>query len=60
MWRQNIESSSYVFSPYQLKDDEHGGNKIGMRDVFGVAFVNKRASSYELHLDQSVKNHRNT
>ena len=28
---QNIESSSYVFNLYHLKDDEHGGNKIGMR-----------------------------
>ena len=55
---QNIESSSYFFNPYHLKDDEHGGNKIGMRDVFGVAFVNERTSSCEFHLDQSVKNHK--
>ena len=27
---QNIESS-YVLDPYHLKDDDHGGNKIGMR-----------------------------
>ena len=55
---QNIESSSYFFNPYHLKDDEHGGNKIGMRDVFGVAFVNERTSSCEFHLDQSVKIHK--
>ena len=54
---QNIESSSYIFNPYHLKDNEHGGNKTGMRDVFGEAFVNKRNSSYEFHLDQSVKSH---
>ena len=55
---QNIESSSYVFNPYHLKDDEHGENKIGMQDVFAEAFVNELTSSCEFHLDHSVKNHK--
>ena len=54
---QNRESSSYVLNPYHLKEDEHGGNKIGMRDVFGETFVNERTSSCEFHSDHSVKNH---
>ena len=51
---QNIESSSYVFNLYHLKDDEHGENKTGMRE----AFVNKSTSSCKFHLDQNVKNHK--
>ena len=54
----NIESSSYLFNPYHLKNDEHGGNKIGMRDILGDAFVNQRTSSCEFHLDHSVKSHK--
>ena len=39
---QNIWSSSYILYPHHLKDDEHGGNKFGMRDVFGETLVNER------------------
>ena len=53
-----LESSNYVFNPYHIKDDENGGNKLGMKAVLGEAFVNERTSSCEFHLDQSVKNHK--
>ena len=48
-YKKYIESSTYFFNPYHLKDDEHGGNKIGMQDVFGEAFLNERASTCEFH-----------
>ena len=57
-YKKNIESSSYVFNPYHLKDDEHGGNEIGMQDVFGEAFVNEGTSICEFHWDHSAKNHK--
>ena len=47
-----------VFNPYHLKDDKHGGNKIGMAAVFGKVFVDTRTSSCEYHLEQSVKKHK--
>ena len=52
---QSIVPSSYVFNSYHLKN---GGNKIGMRDVFGEVFANECTSSCEFHLDRSVKNHK--
>ena len=49
--------STYVFNPYHLKDDEHGGNKLGMSAVFGEVFVVDRTSSCEFHYLQAVRNH---
>jgi len=56
--KESIVESSYVLNPYHLKDDENGGNKIGMREVLGEAFVNERTSSCEYHFDASVKVHK--
>ena len=52
------DASNVSFNPYHLKDDEHGGNKIGMARVFGENFVKDRTSSCLYHLDQSVRNHK--
>ena len=46
-----------IFNPFHLKDDEHGGNKIGMATVYGKDFVKNRTSSCEYHFNLSVKNH---
>ena len=45
------------FNPYHLKDDEHGGNKIGMTKVFGEDFVSNRTSSCSYHLNISIQKH---
>ena len=47
-----------MFNTYHLKDDEAGGNKIGMRNVLGANFVEKRTSSCLYHFDQSVVRHK--
>ena len=51
-------SSEYVFNPYHIKDEEHGGKKLGMKAVLGETFVNERTLSCEFHMEQSVKNHK--
>ena len=53
---EGLETSEYVFNPYHIKDDKHGGNKLGMKAVFGETFVNERTSRCEFHMEQSVKN----
>ena len=55
---QDPQAEEMVFNPFHLKDDEHGGNKIGMVTVFGEDFVRNRTSSCEYHFNLSVKNHR--
>ena len=55
---QGEDSSNAGFNPYHLKDDEHGGNKIGMKRVFGEEFVRDRTSSCQYHLDNSIQNHK--
>ena len=58
MLKEHIRGASrYIYSTH-LKDDEHGGNKIGMRTVLGETFVKERTSSVEYHYDASVKRHR--
>ena len=46
---QDPQAEEVVFNPFHLKDDEHGGNKIGMVTVFGEDFVRNRTSSCEYH-----------
>ena len=52
------EAANCIFNPYHLKDDEAGGNKIAMREVFGEDFVENRTSSCLFHFDLSVERHK--
>ena len=51
------DEENYSFNPFHLKDDENGGNKIGMANVLGKKFVEERTPSCEYHLQESVKRH---
>ena len=53
-----METNEYVFNPYQITDDKHGSNKLGMKAVFSETFVNERTLSCAFHMEQSVKNHK--
>ena len=53
-----IETSEYVFNPYYITDNEHGGNKLGMKAVLGETFVYERRSSCEFHMEKGLKNHK--
>ena len=53
-----LETNEYVFNPYQITDDKHGGSKLGMKAVFSETFVNERTLSCAFHMEQSVKNHK--
>ena len=55
--KKEFHQHTYVFNPYHLKDDDHGGNKLGMSAVFGEVFVVDRTSSCEFHYLQAVRNH---
>ena len=44
-------------NPYHLKDDEAGGNKLAMKEVFGEDFLIKKTSSYEYHFNANVEKH---
>ena len=48
---------NYSFNHFRLKDDENGGNKIGMANVLGKKFVEECTSSCEYHIQESVKRH---
>ena len=45
------------FNPHHIKDDEHGGNKIGIADVLGVDALS-RTTSCDFHYDSSTKVHK--
>ena len=46
-----------MFNPYHLKDDENGGNKQAMAEIFGRKFVEERTSSCEFHFAENAKRH---
>ena len=58
MLREYTGNEIACFNPFHLKDDEHGGNKIGMAKVFGTTFVEERTSSCDFHYDLSTENHK--
>ena len=53
----DADYKDYSFNPYHLKDDEHGGNKLGIAAVLGEPFLLERTSSCEFHFKKSVDNH---
>ena len=53
-----METKEYVFNPYHITDDKHGGNKLGMKAVLSETFINERTLSCPFHMEQSVKNHK--
>ena len=44
-------------NPYHQNDEEVGGNKLGMKEVFGEDFLIKITSSCEYHLNANVEQH---
>ena len=58
MLREYTGNEMAWFNPFHLKDDKHGGNKIGMAKVFGTTFVERRTSSCDFHYDLSRENHK--
>lgn len=36
------DTEEYHFNPFHIKDDEHGGNKIGMANVLGMKILRTR------------------
>ena len=56
--KPDAEAANCVFNPYHLKDDEAGGNKIAMREVFGEDFVENRTSNCLFYFDLSVERHK--
>ena len=52
----NKESS--MFNPVHIKYDEHPGNQIAIKKVFGVKFDQERTSSREYHFNKSVEKHK--
>ena len=55
---RDAEAANCIFNPYHLKDDEAGGNKIAMREVFGEYFVENRTASCLFHFDLNVERHK--
>ena len=51
-FNNNKESSK--FNPVHRKYDEHPGNQIAIKNVFGIKFYQERTSSCEYHFNKSV------
>ena len=47
-----------MFNPVHIKYDEHPGNQIAIKKVFGVKFHQERTSSREYHFNKSVEKHK--
>ena len=57
MLRIHTSDDNACFNPAEIKDDEHGGNKIGIATVLGEDAL-QRTSSCGFHYNLSVKNHK--
>ena len=55
-FNNNKEASK--FNPVHMKYDEHPGNQIAIKKVFGVKFYQERTSSCEYHFNKSVEKHK--
>ena len=54
----DLTGNAYLCSnPHHIKDDEHGGNKIGIADVLGVDALS-RTTSCDFHYDNRTKVHK--
>ena len=57
MIQEQTGESDAMFNPYHLKDDESGGNKLAIKEVFGEDFLLQRTSSCEYHYQANVERH---
>ena len=53
----NNNKESFKFNLAHMKYDEHPGNQIAIKKVFGVKFYQERTSSCEYHINKSVEKH---
>ena len=49
---------SSKFNPLHMKYDEHPGNQIAIKKVFGVKFYQERNSSCKYDFNKSVEKHK--
>ena len=48
---------AFKFNLAHMNYDEHPGNQIAIKKVFGVKFYQERTSSCEYHVNKSVEKH---